>query len=703
MHLGRFNIRQFYLDSNAELDMDQIEILYTDSKGESHTATYDRDTSKITIVLEDAVSLDLAGISDCEELKHLVISSCDILTEIDLSQIGSLRNIEIVEISFNNFLRELDLTHLANCDKFQTLEIVYCDCLETLILPPSPTLNRIRFEENNDMQDLDLSPLSQCNNLQIIAIRRSKNLRLSNLSALSSCHQLEKLLIEELGPDRWDLTPLCTVENLQYLNITINHDTQELAPLRDCPRLEKLHLYECRITEFDMSVFTDFKHLKLLHIEGSENVEHFDLRPLSQCPSLETVFVLSNKRLQEIILPSSPVLREIAVSGNAILPSIDVTPLSTCPELEYFWMVENDAIETLDLSSFSRCPKFEELGISKHPNLQEVILPVCPQLTRFEINSCGELLELDLSPFSQSVHLKEIAISWCTKLQQLDLVPLADCQELEKLYIAYNGDLRRVDFTPILHAQFDSFHCDLVKHTLLSRETIETSFPYWMKHLDAFDTIGPFYSENILNWLVPLIREHESDSWKISFLAQNLVALTGLQHLGLLDIPLETLEDLLVLSLDERQIRIIELFIDQFRSGGTSILAEIERFTSEELAYEVEDILHRRREEIMNVTVARVKDKMQIDIRALYLTAWGFKIASSIKAHTFCYQLNFEKIQEAIEDLGGSLIFVDESKITFPDNISPNLREYILRLSKPPQHQKQFGDGNSFIDSISTR
>ncbi|MBD3408215.1 MAG: DUF86 domain-containing protein [Candidatus Lokiarchaeota archaeon] len=203
--------------------MDQVEIQFTDSKGETHTATYDRDRLRIAIILEDAVSVDLAGLAGCEKLQELAISSCDILTEIDLSQVGALKDLEKVKISFNHLLRKLGLTHLADCEKLQTLEIDYCNGLETLILPPSPTLNRIIIEELNIFQNLDLSPVSQCHNLHVLAIRRCKILRLSNLSALAGCRQLEKLLIEKLGPERWDLTPLSAVENLQNYS-DMEHD-----------------------------------------------------------------------------------------------------------------------------------------------------------------------------------------------------------------------------------------------------------------------------------------------------------------------------------------------------------------------------------------------------------------------------------------------------------------------------------------------
>ena len=102
-----------------------------------------------------------------------------------------------------------------------------------------------------------------------------------------------------------------------------------------------------------------------------------------------------------------------------------------------------------------------------------------------------------------------------------------------------------------------------------------------------------------------------------------------------------------------------------------------------ELTPRIKTIIDLRRDEMEHIYILKTLDT--IDLRPLWLTAYGFQVLSGLKLGLECSEEEFEMVQNAIQKLGFEIEVREDKSVDYPDTISPELREYIWRLAADPQ------------------
>jgi Leucine-rich repeat (LRR) protein len=490
-----------------------------------------------------------------------------------------------------------------------------------------------------------------------------------DFDGIELCTQLETLNLGMNKLKELDLAPLASCSELRSLNLYGNDlEVVDLSPLVSCSKLRKLYLHENILEMVELVSCSELRELNL----RDNNLEVVDFSSLASCSELRRLDLGKNK-LQEVDL--SPIascsnLRELNLWNNN-LEVVDLSSLASCSELRELNLRSNN-LEVVDLFPLASCSGLQELDISKNDleDLDLAPLASCSKLQKLYLWD-NELREVDLSPLTSWSELQTLNLRW-NKLQEVDLSPLASCSGLQKIRLGNNSGKD-------------------IGVTLLSRNTVEQELEpsdELLKELN-YDTPLLISRLGLIRYLARIVHKHESNSWKVTHLATSLAQMVGLEEIGLLDINSSTLLQILDASdTDMMRQELVECYYRQLDAGGTTIGTDanaLTRGSSEKLVERIPDILKFREKEMKAAAtnIWRWWHSDCLDLRPLWLTAYGYEILSALELGLECTMEEVAPISEAFAEIGAELRTTDTGERMYPPTkMSKQMREYIFKLAE---------------------
>lgn len=560
------------------------------------------------------------------------------ITKIDLTPVERLES-SLVSLSLDdNSLEKIDLSPFERC----------C-CLYSLSLA------------NNNLERLDLDPLSNCTSLSSLRLDNN-SLQQIDLTPLENCTRIYTIsltgnLIREL-----DLTPLSGSKNLRTLYLGSNNVEKLLLPMSN--GLEYVSIENNCLSRLDLSALTNSHNMSELRLEQNV-ITDIDLSPLSNRTSL-LVLNLSNNRLQKIATPENcPNLKWLFLQKNG-LEKVDLSNLIGNAILEQLHLSEN-RLEDVDLSPLSECTSIERIYLFNNRLKTIDLNPLVGCINLKDLNLAGNKLKrIDLTPLAKCMHLERIDLSG-EEFEELDLTPLANCRKLYRigLWGLEKGDALSLLSEPTMKAQ------------LSMRSQL------WMRN---YDVPVPLKSLDLVKTLIPIVQQHEPNSWKHLHLAHCFAKVIDCNELGFLDVSLSDV----VSILEEPDISIIQqnliaAYRKQVERGGTTIGCDIEAISS---GHPLDDLVPRiiglRKDEMKPITISIDTSKHIMDLRPLWLTAHGYEILSRNEFGTHCSTDKLTGIVDALNELGVSVEAVENQKPTYaPTEMSDNMRDYVWAMVTP--------------------
>jgi hypothetical protein len=418
-----------------------------------------------------------------------------------------------------------------------------------------------------------------------------------------------------------------------------------------------IRLYSKSIAEIDLSPLnycTKLKELKLLH----NSLQSIDLSPLSSCTELQELWLDDNE-----------------------IQNIDLSPLSSCTELQELWLDDNE-IQNIDLSPLSLCTKLRGLSLSNN-RFQNIDLSFLSSCVDFEILwlAVNKLQSIDLSPLRECTKLEMLRLDH-NQLQEIDLSPLSTCFELEDLNLERN-QIQHIDLTPLSSCRkLESLLVDIgvKEETILSREQFKGMLLYDYDYLKV-DVPVPMTSLAAVEYAFPLVREEPA--WKTFHLFNEALSILDLDWLGRIDgDPTSFLDAILTTErvvVGERTLEmLVPVVCQQIDDRKTTIGLDIERAITEnrEFHERVDRVRQLRLEELERVRV--IQDDEGIDLRRLWMTAYGHQILTTLGLGMTCTANQFEKVRRAVAKLGIELEIVEDGDYDYPTDISDSLTRAIL-------------------------
>lgn len=483
-----------------------------------------------------------------------------------------------------------------------------------------------------------------------------------DLSTLPKFSQLEKIqfinneLLTEL-----DLTPITSCSELQIFSIIGNYQLQkmDLRPLTALPKLKKIIIRNlANLQELNLEPLSDCQNLRELEVWINEDFKIQSLKNISRCNQLISLILGGNARELDLSpLKSLYNLQELRISQNWRITNLILLPFASNFELKKLVVYRNDRLENLEFNLSGLEESLEEIQISYNRVLRE----------------------LNLNPLSSLSQLRKFKLIRNKKLRKIDLQPLSSCSSLDEIIISENTHLRDVDMLPLLDTPIDRIDVSYAS-TILSEESIAEVYPHWNRYISYYDKILGLYGNSTISKLTNILKEHEPHSWKTIYLAHNLIRNYGIPGIGILDIEIEDLEELLTCgNPEEVRQQIWLLYSKQIHSEGTTILANIDELALTEIAEIVPTILRLRENEIKHIAVKKT-DGGKINLSPLICTAWGFQICFVLGFGRYVTMKEFDRIQFEIEKLGGRITIHETGRVPYPEHVSDRLQRYILKI-----------------------
>jgi len=126
--------------------------------------------------------------------------------------------------------------------------------------------------------------------------------------------------------------------------------------------------------------------------------------------------------------------------------------------------------------------------------------------------------------------------------------------------------------------------------------------------------------------------------------------------------------------------RVREYLCKQIDKGGTTIGLDVDKMSEYgDTALRVHKVLDLRKGEIEQVAIAKISEG-KADLRALWLTAYGHSILSSLGMGTTCSLNDLDKVMDALTRLGFSVNVISRD-LSMPTNITMSMRTYIWKIA----------------------
>lgn len=158
------------------------------------------------------------------------------------------------------------------------------------------------------------------------------NYKIANLDGIQYMRNLETVMLA--GNDIIDISPLSSLSNLKYLDISLNRELTDISPLGNLSNLEYLDISTIKELA-DLSPLT--KLTKLEYLDAIDN-KIKDVSPLSTLPNIKTLRLSINEIEDISSLNKLSSLRNLGLGANKIK---DVRPLSNMTHLKVLELEKN--------------------------------------------------------------------------------------------------------------------------------------------------------------------------------------------------------------------------------------------------------------------------------------------------------------------------------------------------------------------------
>ncbi len=387
-----------------------------------------------------------------------------------------------------------------------------------------------------------------------------------------------------------------------------------------------------------------------ISIRGQE-IHEINLTPLSSCNTLQDIDLAWNKIPFIALKPLGTCtrLQNLSLSNNQ-LKAIDLGPLSHCKNLRELFLGWN-SLPSVNLEPLSGCTSLQLLNLSRN-NLENINLePLesCEVLEEIALAS-NRLDRISLDPLSSCITLQRVRLSE-NHLQTIDLTPLSLCKDLEYLGLDSNH-LQTIDLTPLI------FNKSLDDLEIFLEQRQKTKIAYsWLNwhsktHLDVrYERPPQTHSWRFLHQ-VALSKGHDKR------VQQDILYALGLGDYGFIDHDLRQLfisiPPHMPLPTVREHIRptLVMLIAEAIDEGRATAGFSMEKHLSPhaKIASMTQDIVELRTSEIQKVRLGVSKDG--VDLRDLYLTAYGYEILSTLGLKLRISIDELSKVSEAFSKLG---------------------------------------------------
>jgi len=169
------------------------------------------------------------------------------------------------------------------------------------------------------------------------------------------------------------------------------------------------------------------------------------------------------------------------------------------------------------------------------------------------------------------------------------------------------------------------------------------------------DSLNKFQTLDSLRKRVAKVRYYEP-LWRYYRLVQYIPTALGINGLGLVDIPPDIVFGKLVEGESKESLKrcVLRNWRKQIRKGGTTINFEVERHVGNpDILQYTEQILKIRQQEMERVILYTGGEN--VNLKALWLTAWGYKVLSALGFSTSCSRKEFDLVETALNKIGVSV------------------------------------------------
>ncbi len=536
--------------------------------------------------------IDLTAVGRVKRLKRLSLSKNQI-EEIDLSPLSSCKNLETLILS-NNHLKHVDLTPLGSCKKLKDLRLDnnQLEVLDFSVLGSCSDLRSI-WVHANKLKNINFTGLGSCKNLDTIWAMENL-LEEVDFGPLGSCSSLKALWFDKNEIREIDFRPLRTCENLESLRFGANQlQTIDLSPLRSCLNFGGLSLSKNQLTHLDLTPLREARRMRSLSLQHNQLIE-IDLGPLSSSCDFTDVYLSDNE-----------------------LEHIDLSPLKSMNGLMIVEL-HNNRLRNIDLSVFLGKENLVSLTLSEN-----------------------ELEEIDLSPLVFCRRLVRVPLRG-NNLTSVDLTPLLPCYRMREYEV--DSSMKAVSW---LNPESFSCAANFILRDKVGRTTLTSHVP------DLAWTI--------LRIVLDMLFEHEESGrrytgWCKQDIQFDTLRVLDLDYLGFPDLDLPTLlrsirvRATLESARSNIKTKILSWLTNHIDKGGTAFGLNLERAKSDgEIAIRIEKLVEQRKSELISVSIPVVGEK--VDLRPIWLSAWGFEILRSLELGLETDLQGVEQIKEAFKEL----------------------------------------------------
>jgi GTPase SAR1 family protein len=121
-----------------------------------------------------------------------------------------------------------------------------------------------------------------------------------------------------------------------------------------------------------------------------------------------------------------------------------------------------------------------------------------------------------------------------------------------------------------------------------------------------------------------------------------------------------------------------EVIHEHFKEKQSSLFIDIDYLSDTEYSVHIPEILEHRADEIRKTWINETLSG-KMDLRYLWLTAYGFEVLRALKMGLIVTKAQFKRVEELFNNLGFSLAIRDDGK--YPDSkMSEELKEFIWRI-----------------------
>ena len=193
---------------------------------------------------------------------------------------------------------------------------------------------------------------------------------LTDISPLARLRELDEVTLYDCQVR--DISPLAELTGLRHLTISGGPEFLpcDLTPLKELQTLSLHTTPRCnmpklpgKLSSLSVSEIDDLECLRgmesLVGLRLDNNPNLSDLAPLTDCPSLERLSLVDTAVSDLSPLAGHPSLKELTLSCTRVT---DVSPLATIPTLEMIWLY-GTAVE--DVSCLAALPRLNDLNLRK--------------------------------------------------------------------------------------------------------------------------------------------------------------------------------------------------------------------------------------------------------------------------------------------------------------------------------------------------